>query len=393
MSPTSQASTSPSLKPSVACQVSNSGYYGESRTNENWYAKFIEYKYTLEYSPDINIEEILKDVELKIINSIVVSTSIFPECSRVGSRFLMEQTHLSSRNMKESNSIIAISSMPPDEATSEECELEEATDESVCTVVAGVLSVFYRAETSRGDSEQEIHNVIEDVLSGQDLISSNTQIKNLRFIGSLNDMPEKDRNSHRRDLVVIISIASSATIILSLGLVFMKWRQHRRNKHDGCSHIKSYSTLSVGKIRKSRIVRNPPEPALMDDDSIMSSEDNRYLERLDNDEDLNSTLEHGHLNCPLDEEYLKCPHVYQNSRHDDGFIRNPQDDKHQDMLQNVGSVGNSQDDGYIRDLQDDKYRVRGDSSRVTASDQYANYLNSFTHPNRTYSQVTWTSAI
>lgn len=363
--------------------MSNNGYYGENKTNKKWYAKFIEYKYTLEYSPDSNIEEILKSVENTISNSIITGTSIFAECSGVGNRVLMEQTQVSfsSRNLEEDNDIAAISSMPPDEATSEECPLVEASNEVICTVVAGVLTVFYRSETSHAESEQEIHTIVEDVLSGQDLISSNTQIKNLRFIESSNNMPNKDSEFQNKNLVVILSVASSATIILSLGLIVIKWRQHKRNKHDGCSHNKPYSTVTVGQLRNNRIEQNMPERALMDDDSIMSSEDNEYLARV---------LEYGHLKCPVDGGYLKClnDHEYRNgsnsSLEDIGFIRNLQDERQENSEDNTGHNISSQDD---------RYRIRVNPSKATTSDIYANYLNSFTHENRTYSEVTWTSAI
>jgi hypothetical protein len=232
ITPTPSSRPSSSFLPSLAippCQLSNSGFYGDPKTRK-MNSKYFEYKYQLEYNRRSVMDEILKDVETKIANSIIKFTSIFPECS--SERALLKSSSMASPGKRSLQQIFGgISSTPNDKATSEKCHQVESSDHLSCVVVEGVVTLYYQRNESRQfeESEKEIKAVIQKVLVGQSLTDTNDEIVNVTYIGLLDI---EDDMSSSSDYIKIAFISLAVGVIVSLSLAFMKWRQLKEIKKD-----------------------------------------------------------------------------------------------------------------------------------------------------------------
>lgn len=272
VSPTIPKSSKISDESKNSCHVSDSGFYGDE-ISSNLRAEYIRYLYQMEYKRNSNTEEILNDLELAISETILKETSLFSECTIHHDRLLFS-TH-AARNLEQS--IVGLSSNPTDIITSNLCPSETVFNDSSCSVIEGILTVFYKEEhrLRRITSTSEISTVIEEGMGNGSLSLSNNNIRHLEYLppSSLSDEidesnaqqgQEDDGDSQFNSRRLSIVLYSACGSILLVGLITFKWGQmhHRRkcmNDEDNDSMVSS--AIAVNKI------------TMMDDDSsnFMSS--------------------------------------------------------------------------------------------------------------------------
>lgn len=176
------------------CQVSSSGFYGDNTLSHNMTSEYYRYEYQMEYKQNSDVNEILRDLEREISNSILASTSIFGECSSQRPRFLLRSK---STTRKASQNIIGLSSSPRDIITSGNCH-EMILSDSACGVVKGILTLYYEGNQSRRlDAIDDISRAIEDGMGNGSLALSNDNIINLDYLGSNNGVGGKGSSEGR----------------------------------------------------------------------------------------------------------------------------------------------------------------------------------------------------
>ena len=190
-----------------------------------------------------NADLILSNVESAISNSIITSTSIFAECTKKRRVSLRSPSATNSPSQSLQNKIIGISSKPNDKAVSKECSFDKLLNGSICTIVEGVLTLYYQEDntlhTRFEEVEIQIKAIIEGLAGNGNLSqANNTQILRLTYISTPNNMDEGNNmilipnNMDEGNNMILISIVSSAVIIVSLCLAFVIWKKSRKIQSD-----------------------------------------------------------------------------------------------------------------------------------------------------------------
>ena len=144
--------------------------------------------------------------------------------------------------------VVGLSSYPADVVTSEQCPLETISTDSTCTVVDGVLSLFYRNEgdgdtpsTKIEEDTYEIKAAIESLMENGDLIHEmdDPDLIDLKYIvpitissdDTVDSLEGNEGEGEGGSLgvkgVSFITAGSIVTILL-LGATAFKWVQTRR---------------------------------------------------------------------------------------------------------------------------------------------------------------------
>ena len=228
-------SISPSKRPSqakeVACHVSYDGFYGDNESH--LLSDYIHYSYQIEYQSGSRINRIVDNLENAISNSILKSTSIFRECVPQEERILIR----SQLDRKLGEGIVGLSSNPADVLTQDTCPNSAIFDSSSCVVMRGIMTIFYKDDTSRRlEQKNEIIRVIEDGMGNGSLSLSDDDIIDLQYLpfhnwGYLDSEEDPRKNRDNPDPVfnlrnVSYILLASGSIVL-IGLAGIKWRQMR----------------------------------------------------------------------------------------------------------------------------------------------------------------------
>ncbi len=224
----SQPSSFPPNLNNFPCRVSNSGFYG-NREAEN--LRFIQYKYQIEHSSSSSIKQFVKNVERRISNSIINFTTLFPECAPNERIRRLRSVPLDSLGrILEEEIVVGLSSNPADQITAEECPFDKSSESNNCTVVNGILSLYYNFAPSQSLNTQ-IHDVIEGVIIDEELSMDNVGIKSTKYIPLSNDQNGASASSRANSKsIVTISFGSIGGLIVVLGLLFFAKKKLKKRK-------------------------------------------------------------------------------------------------------------------------------------------------------------------
>jgi hypothetical protein len=269
------------------CQVSQSGVFGSTKNIE---PAILRYGYTLTYLKDADIDGILIDLETAISNSVLSSTSIFPECALA-------------TGTSDQSSIIGLSSEPKDKAKSNDCSQVGDTRESLCVLVDGGLSLYYKQDKSRrrlqNEIENEIINTINDGMKDGSLLSANSNILGLSYIdgasisGSTTSSEEEEdeepslpRSRLTASNITFILVASCGAVAIT-ALTAISYKKYKKRQSrifmEDESIDESTFNVTIQKTNSSRSRRNRGlnstraiDMVAMDDESSCESSCSSY---------------------------------------------------------------------------------------------------------------------
>jgi len=184
--------------------------------------------------------------------------------------------------------MLGLSSNPADETTSEGCPFDKISESNNCTVVDGVLTLYYDDEQSVDLSIKEIHGVIQAVLLDKKLIEGNVGIENVKYIPRAIEEQNDKAASSRTDLnrIVTISFGSlSGFIVLLVLLYFLKKQLKRRGDQQLIVQGEGSNVSSLHtnwKRRRPRAVSSTSASDIYtnyyDDSSLCSNESNTFID-------------------------------------------------------------------------------------------------------------------